>query len=197
MRGLFSLCLFAAACTPEITTGTYLCGPEELCPDDLACDGKTNLCVNPTLVEPFACAPDDTEIEPNNSPAEAEPVPLGGCSTTVELTGCEGAAGDTADYFSFVVPASCPASTVVAVRLSYPLAYEPPAINVLSSGTDILTDQPCATAGSDANGDGVSCGRGPVVAGMTYTVEVTGSGEANCGGMCAHNRYRLTVQLTQ
>jgi hypothetical protein len=198
MRRLLLLTVSLAACTPDITTGTYLCGVEQACPDDLACDGATNLCVSPSSVQPFTCDQHDTEVEPNDSVATAQNFPVVNCGSTVEVTGCEGKDDDSADYYSFTVPAQCAASTVAVVRMSYPIAYEPPAINILApGGADVLTDQPCASSTSDDDGDSASCGRGPVTAGMTYTIEVTGSGEQNCGGTCAHNRYRLTVTLTQ
>lgn len=198
MRAIVLLTVSLAACTPDIATGTYLCGVEQKCPDDLSCDGATNLCVNPSTVTPFSCDDDNTEIEPNDSVATAEAILFPTCGSTVEVTGCEGKDGDAADFYHFTVPAQCPASTVAVVRISYPIAYEPPDVNILSAGgDDILTDQPCRASASDEDGDSATCGRGPVAAGTDYAVQVTGSGEKNCGGMCAHNRYRLTVTLTQ
>ena len=31
--------LSVGACSPEIAAGTYFCGPEQLCPEGLVCDG--------------------------------------------------------------------------------------------------------------------------------------------------------------
>ncbi|CAN5917530.1 hypothetical protein BH11MYX2_BH11MYX2_34090 [soil metagenome] len=198
MRGLVLLSISLASCTPDIATGAYLCGVEQACPEDQACDGATNLCVAPSIAKPFTCKTDDTEVEPNDSVATAQTFIVPNCGSTVEVTGCEGKDSDAADYYSFTVPAQCAASTVAVIRMSYPLAYAPPAINILApGGVDVLTDQPCTTSTSDEDGDSASCGRGPVMAGTTYTIEVTDSGEKDCGGTCAHNRYRLTVTLTQ
>ncbi|HEY4179937.1 MAG TPA: hypothetical protein VGM90_24010 [Kofleriaceae bacterium] len=198
MRRLLLLTISLAACTPDISTGTYLCGAEESCPGGQKCDGATNLCVSAENALPFACNQDDSEVEPNDSVATAQNFVVPNCGSTVEITGCEGKDADAADYFSFMVPAQCAAQTIAVVRTSYPLAYEPPAVNLLATGgSDVLTDQPCTASATDEDGDSAACGRGPVTSGMTYTLEVTGSGEKNCGGTCAHNRYRLTVTLTQ
>ena len=37
----YGLLVLAAACTPSIAPGAYLCGPDAECPDGLVCDGQS------------------------------------------------------------------------------------------------------------------------------------------------------------
>ncbi|HEX5059005.1 MAG TPA: hypothetical protein VFV99_06575, partial [Kofleriaceae bacterium] len=77
MRALL-LCIPLAACTPDVVSGSYLCGPDELCPDGQKCNGtedKTtglaaDSCVIPSLARPFACTP-KVDVEPDDSMAQA------------------------------------------------------------------------------------------------------------------------------
>ena len=48
--------ILLVACTPTITPGSYLCGPEQLCPEGQACNGPDNVCVRAPNAQPFAKA---------------------------------------------------------------------------------------------------------------------------------------------
>src|SRR5262249_45244367 len=95
-----------AACTPEIATDAFLCGPEQACPPGFVCNGDDNRCVTPSNAEPFGCGGLDA-LEPDNDLAHAVPVGALACISPLQtIDGCL-AAGDAADWFAFDAPASC------------------------------------------------------------------------------------------
>lgn len=193
MRALL-LVLAVAACTPDISPGAYLCGPEQSCPDDLACDGVDHVCVLPTAAQPFACGAGD-EVEPNNDLAGAQPVlPNATCaSLPVELAGCI-ADDDSADYYRIAVPTGCTAVSASA-RLSFPLAFMPLAVTIVDRDGAVLAEgAPCENDEPD-DGETRMCVVANVTPGQDALVRVEGTGEATCGGACAHNQYLLTMQL--
>ena len=196
MRGALIVVLLAA-CSPEIAPGTYLCGPEGLCPEGQACNGPDNVCVLPGAVQPFACGEDATEVEPNDGFATAQPVLAGNLacvSRVVEILGCSQDA-DGEDWFAVEIPAVCVAVAVEA-RISFPIAFETLALELRDdTGAVVATAGACGRADPD-DGDDQRCLEATVTPGGTYAVRVARGGEGNCGGRCAHNRYTLNVQLT-
>ncbi|MDB4960379.1 MAG: hypothetical protein JWP01_378 [Myxococcales bacterium] len=191
LAGLLAVVL--AACTPEIAPGAYLCGPDQACPDDLACDGASHICVLPSQVTAFACAA-GTEAEPNNGLATAQPLRTFECvSQPVELVGCaEGA--DSEDWYQFDVPATC--TTVgVGARLTFPLAFEVLGLELVGNdGATIATGTACPNQSAE-DGDEQRCLEQALVPGGHYAVRVLRSGEGSCDGACSYNRYTLSVRL--
>ena len=120
MRAMWVLVL--GACSPDIASGSYLCGAQELCPPDEACDGVTDTCVFTSAAMPFACG-SDTEHAGDDTSATARPIPMLACvSPPYRESGCM-PLGDTADWYKLATPASCTAVEVQA-RLVYPVAYQ-------------------------------------------------------------------------
>jgi len=185
-----------AACSPDIVPGSYLCGPERLCPDEQICDGVTNICVLPNQAMPFACPPQMTtsEVEPNDSSASAQVVANLACvSRNAELVGCA-LDLDTEDWFQFDVPADCTAVGVTA-RLTFPLAFEVLAVELRDSSDAIIaTGEPCPQSEPD-DGDEQRCLEKTLAPGGHYALRVVRTGEGTCNGACEHNRYTLTLAL--
>ena len=120
MRVLWLLVL--GACAPDIASGAYVCGAEQSCPPDEACDGVTDTCVLASRALPFACDM-NTEHAGDDTSATARPVPMLACvSPPYRESGCL-PLGDSADWFELSTPASCTAVEVQA-RVTYPVAYE-------------------------------------------------------------------------
>jgi hypothetical protein len=190
MRAILMTTLVVSACTPDIVSGAYLCGPESSCPDGQVCNGTDNLCVLPGSAQPFSCGDKITEAEPNNAPGAAQNLESLQCvSTLVEIKGCT-PADDHDDYYAFDVPAQCNA-TVAKVRLSFPLAFEQLTVDL--GGTTGTAEVCTNTVPDDANE--TLCISQPVTPGMHYTLHVARSGVGDCGGACGYNRYTLGLQL--
>jgi hypothetical protein len=190
MRAALLGLLLASACSPDIVSGAYLCGPDSTCPEDQVCNGTDNICVLPGSAEPFSCGDKQTEVEPNNAPASAQAVTNLGCiSALTQIKGCS-PDGDPDDYFAFDVPGNC-TSVVASIRLEFPTAFEQLSVDLGgTSGT-----APACTAGAPDDGTEAICISQAVTPGMHYTVHVARSGVGNCGGSCSHNRYTLSLQL--
>ncbi len=185
-----ALLLVLVACTPDIGSGVYLCGPNEACPEGQTCDGSTNACVDPVTAIPFACRGNGSD----DTAATASAIESVSC-VSPELTelGCMNES-DPANWYSFTAPAECTSVQVVA-RVSYPVAWETPKIvlgdasgNQLAEDTDC--DQPSLT------GDAVRCLTQTLTPGTSYTLAIEHSGNDACDGACAFNRYNLSIRLS-
>lgn len=197
---LFAIPLAAAACTPDIVPGTYLCGPDQACPEGQVCNGTedkmaglvADTCMLPGVAQPFACTP-KTASEPDDTMATGYVIQVPTtCIGKVDLgRGCM-PAGDAADWVTFVAPSVCTA-LMVQVRLDFPLANEDLTIELwdADANTKITGDGECKQ-GLDPSS--VSrCLESVLVPGKKYGVQVNPTGEGNCGGDCAYNRYGLTL----
>jgi hypothetical protein len=186
--------LALAACSPEITPGTFLCGEEELCPEGQACDGVTDTCELPSAARPFECGDEIDEVEPNDAFQSAQAVGDLQCvSRVAEVHGCSRKDGSAEDWFSFTVP-SCTTVRATA-RISFPLAYEPLVLD-LRDANDSTTATGDVCASDDKNdGDTELCLDIAITPSAQYAIRVAGSGSADCDGECAYNRYTLTMQL--
>jgi len=188
--------LALAACTPEVTPGAYLCGPEQLCPDGLACNGPDAVCVLASAALPFACDPDSTDGQPNDGPATAQPL-FGGAPPVVtpvaHVLGCL-PGDDAADWYTFTSVDNCTAVGVDA-RIVFSSAFEVLTLELLDAdGTVVATGEPCASDPAD-DGETRVCLRTPITPGAAYALRVEPSTEGACDGACAYNRYLLTVGL--
>jgi hypothetical protein len=174
----------AAACTPDIASGSYLCGPDGACPEGQACNGPDNVCVLPSQVQPFECdgslpTQQDIDMECVSSPFQRQ-----GC--IIE--------GDTANWVTFVAPSVCTAVEVQA-RLSFPTAFADLGIELVDTDRNmtLATDAECTT-GADT-GEVRRCLDFQLVPGTAYRITVSPTGEGTCDGACPYNRYTLRVQL--
>lgn len=188
--------LALAACTPEVTPGAYLCGPEQLCPDGLACNGPDAVCVLASAALPFACDPDTNDVEPNDALATAQPL-FGGaaaCVTPVaEVLGCL-PGDDAGDWYRFASVDNCTAVGIDA-RIVFSTAFEALTLELLDAdGAVVATGVPCINDPAD-DGETRVCLRTPLTPGAPYALRVEPSAEGACGGACAYNRYSLTVGL--
>jgi hypothetical protein len=190
--GLLLACLLASACSPEVVAGAYFCGPERLCPEDLVCDGATNICVSSSDVQEFSCVGTDDD-EPNDIDSTVDLGDLS-CTTRVETAGCIGGDGDEEDGYRLDVPTDC-APRKVTVQLLYPVAFEPLELELIDTSGAADSVEPCPL-GVDENGQTEQCVEAAVPAGGSFVVRVAGTGSENCEGECAYNRYGLVVLLS-
>ncbi len=184
MRSLLLLVAATSACTPEITSGAYICGPERSCPDDLACNGPDNLCVLPTQVEPFACGPNQwPELDWETVPCVSAPYETSGCMET--STGIH--------KVTFVAPTTCAAGVEMQARVSFPVAFAEVGLELwdVAARTRIATSGECTT-GADT-GEARGCLDHVLTAGTQYRIEVLLTGNGTCDGACDYNRYMLRV----
>lgn len=188
------LIVLLAACSPDIAAGSYLCGPEELCPEGQACDGVDNICVLPSAARPFGCE-DVTEVEPNNALANAQVIGNLACvSVPAEVLGCS-PSDDGEDWYQFTIPSNCTAVQVES-RISFPIAYAGLVLELKAQdGSTVGTGTPCTQQDPD-DGDTQLCLVAPVTVGGRYAIRVTRGTEGDCGGACSYNRYALTIQLS-
>ena len=193
MRTLW-LVVMLGACSPDIVSGAYVCGAEESCPPDEACDGLTDTCVLASRAMPFACDA-DTEHPGDDTSATARPIPALACvSPPYRETACM-PLGDTADWFELSTPASCTAVEIDA-RIIYPVAYEGLSLELwdLTANSSVGTDIACPDSVDDP-AHVERCVKLTVTPGGHYGLVVKPSGQGACDGACAYNRYDLSVQL--
>ncbi len=192
MRAVFAL-LLVGACTPDIVSGAYLCGPNAACPGDLACNGPDNTCVLASTVEPFSCDP-DVQTEPDDSAATAHVINLDCLSVPIVTANCM-LQGDAEDWVKVTAPDTCTSVSIHAV-VSYTVAFEPLAMELwnLDTNTQLTVDAACPNKGE--NGEELRCVDQTLTPGMNYGIKVRPTGENDCGGKCSYNRYTLRVQLS-
>jgi hypothetical protein len=191
-----ALCLVAAAaCSPHIASGAYLCGPEQSCPDEQLCNGPDNKCVAPSLAQAFDC----TEDFPNpfNDDSAATGTQLAGLQCVSGVSTSPGCLTDEdpGDWYQFDTPAAC-AAVGVDVIVTFPLAFEPIALQLSTDdGAPVAVDTPCKNPPPPEIGEDARCVAMPLVPGHHYAIGVLHAGDAACDGRCAHNRYTFKLQL--
>jgi len=192
MRAL-AIILVAAACTPEVVSGSYLCGPNSTCPEALVCNGPDNICVHPGVAAPFECAP-EPDTEPDDEPGDARMVTLSCDGAGMQIENCL-FEEDGGDWVSFVAPTAC-GERGVEVRVTFPVAFERLGIELwdLDASERIAQDTACPIA--PVEGVDLRCVQANVVAGKRYGVQVFPTGVDDCDGRCSFNRYALGMQLT-
>lgn len=193
MRIALSL-LALAACEPDIAPGSYLCGPEGLCPEGQACNGPDNVCVLPSQARPFECgnvANPDGDDQPSSGTTIAN---LSCASVPTETRGCLRDL-DRQDFFQFDVPASCSAVRVEA-SVSFPIAFQPLAL-VLSTGggAAVPVDSPCPSSSPTVAGEAAHCFVQAVQPGGHYALGIVLGEGGDCAGACRHNRYIFRLRL--
>jgi hypothetical protein len=182
-----------AACTPDIVSGSYLCGPDASCPEGQSCNGPDNTCVFASTAQPFSCEA-EIDSEPDNTSAEAHLIDNLGCVSVPFVNANCMLEGDAADWVRFVAPSVC-TSVGVEARVSFPIAFERIALELWDLDRDVMiaTDGECS--GSGEAGEELRCLNLALVPGGSYGIKVKPAGDGNCSGACAYNRYTLRVQL--
>lgn len=190
------LLLAVAACTPEVASGSYLCGPEQLCPEGMACNGPDNTCVTDVIALPFACGT-VSEVEPNNTALTAQDLGQPSCvSLPTMVKGCA-AGNDVEDWYQLDVPSNCDLVNVQA-RATFPVAFEPLEIEVRAADDSVVaTSVPCAPVGTEDLGQTQVCVTAGATPGGHYAVRIARAGRDNCDGACANNHYALVIQLAR
>jgi hypothetical protein len=189
-----ALVVSLAACAPEIVPGSYFCGPDAACPEDQECSALDNTCVLTGLGEAFACA-QDIASEPDDALAQGYALPNIDCSfLPVVIDGCM-PSGDTGDWARLTPPSNCTAAAIDA-RISFPVAFQRLSLELVdeATGATVATDAECPL--NVENGDDLRCVNAPLTPGKTYGVHVSPTGEGDCDGDCAFNRYTLRIQLS-
>jgi hypothetical protein len=184
-----------AACTPDIASGSYLCGPEQDCPDGQKCDGATNTCVLPAQASAFACDP-TVEHEPDDTPSQGFSIAGLTCTSSPFLAhGCL-AAGDGQDWFQVPVPAAC-AAVAIDLQVSFPVAFEPLSVDLFDAtgATSVASGAACVHRTTIGPGDDGACIHATLSPGATYALQIHPAGGGDCGGGCNYNRYTLTLTL--
>jgi hypothetical protein len=192
MRALLFV-LSIAACTPEIVSGSYLCGPNASCPDDQVCNGPDNVCVTASAL-PFSCEP-ELATEPDDTTDKAFSLgPIDCVSVASVLDSCMDES-DPADWVAFSTRESCVGLTA-DVRITFPTAFEELGLELwdLDLNERVAVDVPC-TAGD--NGVELRCLRAPLRSSTRYAVQVLPTGDGACDGSCAFNRYTFRMQLSE
>ena len=181
------------ACTPDIVSGSYLCGRNASCPEGQACNGPDNTCVLETQATPFECEP-QIESEPDNTSQEAHLIANLECVSLPFVNANCMLQGDDADWVRFLAPAVC-TSVAVEARVTFPIAFERLSLELwdLDRMTMIGADTECDIPGE--GGEELRCLQLPLTPGTNYGIKVRPAGDGNCSGNCNYNRYTLTVQL--
>jgi hypothetical protein len=147
--------------------------------------------------EPFTCVnPKEPEPEPDDTAAQAFAVPQLGCvSAPFVEHGCLHD-GDPADWLKVTSPAGCTA-VAIDVRATFPLAFEPVGFELwdLVANTMIAPSGTCPPGSGIVPGDDGQCLTMTVMTSHNYGIVVKPAGGGDCGGMCAHNHYDLSVQF--
>ena len=195
MRTLLILAL-AGACTPSIATGDYLCGVQESCPDGLVCNGADNTCVIPTSAVAFACDPTAEAHEPDEDVAHADSLGLLDCvSHPIVIDGCL-ASHDNDDWFAFTTNPGC-TSDAIDLQIDSAVGFEPVTVELFDAtgATKLATGAATCQDVEPPDTDGLNsyCIAQPFTPGTALSIHVTPTGDDQCSGNCAFNRYRLTV----
>lgn len=183
-----------AACSPDIASGGYQCGPERDCPPDQACNGPDNICVTASTAQPFACDPMGASHEPDDTAAQAFPIAGLACVSAPFVEKNCLMAGDGQNWVKLAVPTNCSAVEVDA-SIVFPIAFEPLALELwdLSTMTNVPAAVPCGNVGQQNNS--AACVKKTITVGGSYGIVIKPAGGSDCAGLCNYNRYQLTVQL--
>src|SRR4051812_39624284 len=122
MRAAVLLAVSLAACAPDIVSDSYLCGPNESCPEDQVCNGADNHCVLPSSKKPFSCTP-QVVTEPDDTAADAHPIPQLGCSSVPYVEDNCMPEHDAEDWVKLDAPTGCSSNIEIQARVSFPLAW--------------------------------------------------------------------------
>jgi len=193
VRAAILVVVFAAACTPDIVSGAYLCGPNAACPEGQSCNGPDNTCVLASTAQPFECTP-DMNTEPDDTSAQAHEITGLGCVSVPFVNSNCMLQGDSEDWVRFTAPSSC-TSVEVQARVSFPLAFERLGFELwnLDANTKLTDDVVCPIDGQA--GEELRCLQMTLTPGTSYGIRIHPAGDGNCGGTCSFNRYTLRVLL--
>jgi hypothetical protein len=194
MRAVAVLVVTLAACTPNVFSEAYLCGPDSVCPEDQACNGPDHTCVLASKAQPFACSP-TMPTEPDDTSDTAHVIQMSSCQGVPVLEDNCMLQNDAEDWVKFQVPAADCSSVQLTAVIQYPIAFEQLGAELwdLDHNTKVVDDGACAKPGKV--GEENRCITQALVAGTNYGVRVHPTGEGNCDGNCSYNSYSLSLLL--
>jgi hypothetical protein len=184
------------ACTPEIGTGAYFCGPERSCPPDQACDEPTFTCVTPLSAESFRCPDGSETFEPDDELGDARDLGALVCGQALFGGGTNGCIASVGQIDTYAFSGNdCPGARAarVGLTLRFPTAFAPLELVLLdSNGTVVGAGLSCG-AGQDFGGLDAVCLEMPVD-NAAYFVRVSlASDGPTCDGGCAFASYLLDI----
>jgi hypothetical protein len=182
-----------AACTPDVPSGVYYCGPERACPPDLVCDDSTAVCVLEDEAEGFACGEDATLPEPDDTLALATDYGARGCGfQPVTSEGCLDHPADV-DHVAFTSSLDCDVRPFEA-KVRYPVAFAPVVLELLDDAGEVLaTGEVCVEL--DATGQAHACIETDLPEDTAHVLRMRRvDGSPDCDGTCRYNRYQLSIQ---
>ncbi len=198
-------CVAACAlpsCTPDITSNTYFCGPDGLCPPGLECqrgrlDSFAYNCVTALALEDFACPLVTLDREPDDTIDGAFEVGTLQCGAQLSNDdwGCV-VEGTDVDHFLVRTEGECAgANPRFTANLRYPLGSAPLRVELLSSEGALIAASELCTAEVDTTGTDLQCIEAPNLPPGDYylRVSIDPAGNADCDGTCRFNRYRLSA----
>lgn len=184
------------SCSPEIFSDTYFCGPNALCPPDLACDGETFTCTRPDDAKNFQCKSPSIEDSPSSSAAsDLGDLDCGRVVGAEDFFGCVSAQDDI-DLYTFNYEVDCGAApSSMSLVLVHPIAFMPLTMTLLDeSGQDIAQSVSC-TPKLNESGQRSECIDLDAPAKGRYRVRVESADDGqNCDGECAVNFYTIVVR---
>ena len=198
------LACFAAlaypACKPDITSSTYFCGPEGLCPPGLVCqvgtlDTFAYDCVTALSVEPFGCSQVTLDREPDDATDDAYALGTLQCGDQLTSTNW-GCVPDGTDVDHFLVQTEGPctgANPRFKASLRFPIGSAPLQLDLLDSEGTLIAASELCTADVDTTGTDSHCIEEPNLPPGEYylRVSIDPAANADCGGECSFNRYQL------
>ncbi len=185
--------LAAAACSAEIGTGTYFCGPEQFCPPDLECNPNTFSCETPGTFEAFSCPFGASVNEPDEAMADAYELTLECGANTEDFTLCIDD-GQDVDHFSFEMEECFGESPHLSFEIRYPVALAELQLELLDDAGQVLEVAETCTAEQNFTGMEWKCIDIPPLEPGVYFLRVSTTGERTCSGDCEHNQYRLAYR---
>jgi hypothetical protein len=187
-----------AACTPDIGTNTYFCGPERLCPPDLECNDADVTCELPSLTEAFACPDQANNAEPDDDLASARdlgPLMCGVFDPLLDEPGCVPAVGDV-DLYRFDYDDECTGGDPhIDVKVRFPIAHVPLTLELLDSEGAVLEVGELCTASNDQTGMDRVCLESRLENGTFFLRVRAADGGPDCDGTCHYNRYQIAFSL--
>ncbi len=190
--------VMAAACTPEIGSGTYFCGPERFCPPEQVCDDSSFTCVNPLLAAPFSCPDGSQSDEPDDdfeNATDLGELSLNQPSVLGTHAGCV-PTGDDVDLFRVGCDATCASGGgQLEITLRYPIAFLPLEVELLDETGDVVAAGELCTPAVDYTGMDYLCITHQPSEGVYYVRAEGVAGAPDCDGGCAFNRYSLDIKF--
>lgn len=187
-----------AACTPDIGTSTYYCGPERLCPPDLECNDANFTCELPSLVQAFECPAASNDAEPDDDLDTARDLETLSCGVFDPLqdeAGCVPAAGDV-DLYKFEYDDQCSGSDPhIEVKVRFPIAHVPLTLELLDDAGQVMQEAELCTASNDQTGMERVCLEARLSSGTYYLRVRVPDNAPDCDGACHYNFYRIAFSL--